>query len=48
MVSVGRIERAMTPSGPERVEGRRCEPFGRRLRGDLSMVAEVVWMLEMR
>lgn len=42
------MERAMAPYGQEWVEGRRCGLFGRRLWGDLSMVAEVVWVREMR
>ena len=48
MVLVGRIERAMAPFGREQVEGRRCGLFRRRLRGDLLLVVEMVWMLEMR
>lgn len=48
MGSGGRMERAMAPYGQEWVEGRRCGLFGRRLWGDLSMVAEVVWVRDMR
>lgn len=43
---VGRIERARAPFGQELVVVKRCELFGRRLWGDLMMVAVVVWMLE--